>query len=83
MEEDLDALIDDLPAYDVIGSSGVVAPRIVSDCSLDGLQEEKIKLGEFVMRVFSTYHILCNRYSLQFAHILCSYLDMNRKHIIA
>ena len=46
MEEDLDALIDDLPAYDVIGSSGV-APRIVSDCSLDGLQEEKIKLGEF------------------------------------
>ena len=47
MEEDLDALIDDLPAYDVIGSSGVVAPRIVSDCSLDGLQEEKIKLGEY------------------------------------
>ena len=46
MEEDLDALIDDLPAYDVIGSSNV-APRIVSDCSLDGLQEEKIKLGEF------------------------------------
>ena len=42
----MDALIDDLPAYDV-GSSGVVAPRIVSDCSLDGLQEEKIKLGEF------------------------------------
>lgn len=43
MEEDLDALIDDLPAYNVIGSSNV-APRIVSDCSLDGLQEEKIKL---------------------------------------
>ena len=46
MEEDLDALIDDLPAYNAIGSSNV-APRIVSDCSLDGLQEEKIKLGEF------------------------------------
>lgn len=55
MEEDLDALIDDLPAYDVIGSSGVVAPRIVSDCSLDGLQEEKIKLGEFVICVISTH----------------------------
>ena len=47
MEEDLDALIDDLPAYNVIGGSSNVAPRIVSDCSLDGLQEEKIKLGEF------------------------------------
>jgi len=53
MDEDLDALIDDLPAYDV-GSSGVVAPRIVSDCSLDGLQEEKIKLGESHVCVIST-----------------------------
>lgn len=45
MAEGVNDLIDDLPQYGLVQTA---MPTIVSDNSLDGLQEEKQKLGEIV-----------------------------------
>ena len=45
MAEGVNDLIDDLPQYGLVQTA---MPTIVSDYSLDGLQEEKQKLGEYV-----------------------------------
>ena len=48
MAEGVNDLIDDLPQYGLVQTA---MPTIVSDNSLDGLQEEKQKLGEPMYRL--------------------------------